>query len=68
MSFDQILDLIAGVYLNNLCDLILMKPPTLPTPPLFFSLLSLAQTPRQFWKSARVINTTTPWILPHYYF
>ena len=46
MSFDQILDLVAGVYFNITCDLKLLKTLPPPTPPFFFfSLLSLAQTP-----------------------
>ena len=66
ISVDQVLDLIAGVYFNIICDLNLLK--TLPPPPLFFSSLSLAQTPHLIPKSVRVINTSTPWISPHYRF
>ena len=67
MSFDQIFDLTAGVYFNIICDLNLFKtlPPARPPPP-FYSPLSLAQTPRLISKSARVINTSTHWISPHY--
>ena len=34
----------------------------------FFFPFSLAQTPHLISKSARVINTSTPWISPHYRF
>ena len=39
ISVDQILDLIAGVYFNIVCDLNLLKtlPPPPPPPPLFFA-------------------------------
>ena len=74
MSFDQIFDLTAVVYFNITCYLNLLK--TLrPLPPphtlfvsffLSFFLLSLAQTPHPISKSARVMNTSTHWISPHY--
>ena len=49
-------------YINIICDLNLLNPP----PPSFFFPRSL--TPHLISKSARVINTSTPWISPHYLF
>ena len=44
MGFDQILDLIAGVYFNIICDLNLLK--TSPTPPpVIFSRSPLLKRP-----------------------
>ena len=68
MSFDQILDLIAGVYLSITCDINLLKTPPPPPRPFFSSSLSLAQTPHLISKSARVMNTSTRWISPRYLF
>ena len=69
-SFDKTLDLIAGVYFNIICDLNLLKPfqSTTPSFSFFFSSLSLDQTPHLISKFARVTNTSTPWISPHYIF
>ena len=68
MSFDQIFNLTAGVYLY----IIYMWPKSLenpsPSPPLllFPPPLPLAQKPHQTSKSANVLNTTTQLISPHY--
>ena len=68
IGFDQILDIIAEVYYNITCDLNLLKTLALRPIPIFsLSSPSLTQTPHLISKSAWVINTSTRWILPHYF-
>ena len=64
ISVDQILDLMAGEYFNIMCDLNLLKTFVSSS----FPSLSLAQTPHLISKSARVMNTSTPWISLRYLF